>query len=213
MDRRRAWRARWPERWPCRRRGRPRAGATSRSLLPCGWIVYRTVLTYAHARFVTFVVLLLASMPCAAQTAQPSTPQTSSAPDTPTVKVGGTIFTDYRYQQQPKVTDSDGNLVNLSQFEITRAYVNLTGNLSRRIAFRLTTDVARETGVGSALEGSYTLRLKFAYGQWNLDDWLGKDAYTRFGIQPTPWIYFMDDIYRYRFQGQEFEERDGFLTF
>jgi len=170
------------------------------------------MLTHARVRFVTFVVLLLASMPCAAQTAQPPTPQTSSAPDTPTVKVGGTIFTDYSYQQQPKVTDSDGNLVNLSQFEITRAYVNLTGNLSRRIAFRLTTDVARETGVGSALEGSYTLRLKFAYGQWNLDDWLGKDTHVKFGIHETPWLLYMDEIYRYRFQGPQFEERDGFLA-
>jgi len=172
------------------------------------------MLSRLRVRLVTFfVLLLLASLPCAAQNTPPPAPQTSTTPDTPTVKVGGTIFTDYTYQQQPKVTDSDGNQVNLSQFEITRAYLTLTGNISRRIAFRLTTDVARETGVGSALQGSYTVRLKFAYGQWNLDDWLGKDAYVRLGLQETPWLYYMDNIYRYRFQGQEFEERDGYLTF
>lgn len=158
------------------------------------------------------MTLLLAQRPCAAQTQTPP-PATASSPDAPTVKAGGTIFADYSVQQTPKITDADGNAVSLSQFEITRAYINLTGTISRRIAFRLTTDVTRETGAGSTLNGSYTVRLKFAYGQWNLDDWLGKDAYTRFGIQPTPWLYYMDDIYRYRFQGQEFEERDGFLTF
>ena len=166
------------------------------------------------------IVTLLLAVPCAAQTqAPPDTPApqpapaAQPAPDPHNVKVGGTIFTDYSYQQEPKAVDSDGNEVPLTQFEITRAYINLTGNISKRIAFRLTTDVTRETGAGSTLNGSYTVRLKFAYGEWKLDDWLGKDTYARLGIQPTPWIYYMDDIYRYRFQGQEFEERDGFLTF
>jgi hypothetical protein len=161
---------------------------------------------------VSSVTLLLAGRPCAAQTQTTPAP-TQPSPDSPTVKAGGTIFTDYTYQQTPKIVDSDGNAVSQSQFEITRAYINLTGTITRHVSFRLTTDVARETGVGSTLNGSYTVRLKFAYGQFNLEDWLGEDAYGRLGVQPTPWIYYMDDIYRYRFQGQEFEERDGFLTF
>jgi hypothetical protein len=172
------------------------------------------MLSFAGAsRFVISVTLLLVSVPCVAQTPSPAPAPSSPSPDTPTVKVGGTIFADYSVQQTPKITDTDGNEVALSQFEITRAYINLTGTISRHIAFRLTTDVTRDTDTGSTVSGSYVVRLKFAYGQWNLDDWLGKDAYTRFGVQPTPWIYYMDDIYRYRFQGQEFEERDGFLTF
>jgi len=160
---------------------------------------------------VSFMTLLIVPSTSAAQTQAPAPAPPS--PDTPTVRAGGTIFADYSVQQTPKITDADGNDVALSQFEITRAYINLTGNITRHIAFRLTTDVTREVAVGSTLNGSYAVRLKFAYGQWTLDDWLGKDSYTRFGIQPTPWIYFMDDVYRYRFQGQEFEERDGFLTF
>jgi hypothetical protein len=144
---------------------------------------------------------------------QAAAPPPAPSPDTPSIRVGATIFTDYAVQQEPAIIDVDGNQVEQSQFEITRAYINLTGNASKRIAFRLTTDIARETGTGSALNGSYTVRLKFAYIQWNLDDALGKDAYVRLGIQPTPWLVHMDDIYRYRFQGQEFEERDGYLTF
>jgi hypothetical protein len=153
-------------------------------------------------------LLLTIAVPALAQSV-PTTPA-----DTPSIRVGTTIFTDYSIQQEPKITDADGNQVEQSQFEITRAYINLTGNASKRISFRLTTDVTRETGTGSALNGSYTLRLKFAYLQWNLDDALrSKDTYVRLGIQPTPWLVHMDEIYRYRFQGQEFEERDGYLNF
>jgi phosphate-selective porin O/P len=154
--------------------------------------------------------LLLAATPVLAQSPPPAAPP----PDAPTIRVGTTIFTDYALQQEPQVVDVNGNQVEQSQFEITRAYINLTGTATKRIAFRLTTDVTRETGTGSALNGSYTLRLKFAYLQWNLDDALrSKDTYVRLGIQPTPWLVHMDEIYRYRFQGQEFEERDGYLTF
>jgi hypothetical protein len=77
------------------------------------------------------------------------------------------------------------------------------------VSFRVTPDVTRETGAGSSLNASYTFRLKFAYAQWSLDEHAGKGSWARFGQQPTPWIGFMDDVYRYRFQGQGFEERDG----
>lgn len=157
--------------------------------------------------------LLAAPLRLSAQPAQAAPPAPAPAADTPSIRVGATIFTDYAVQQEPEIIDINGNQVEASQFEITRAYINLLGNASKRIAFRLTTDVARETGTGSALNGSYTIRLKFAYLQWNLDDALGKDAYVRLGMQPTPWLVHMDEVYRYRFQGQEFEERDGYLTF
>ena len=50
--------------------------------------------------------------------------------------------------------------------------MNVTGNISHIISFRVTPDIARETGTGSSLNGSYTFRLKYAYAQLNLDDWM-----------------------------------------
>src|SRR4249919_1081265 len=88
---------------------------------------------------ISFMTLLIVPSPSAAQTQAPAS--TPPSPDTPTVKAGGTIFADYSVQQTPKITDADGNEVALSQFEITRAYINLTGNITRHIAFRLTTDI------------------------------------------------------------------------
>jgi hypothetical protein len=131
--------------------------------------------------------------------------------DTPSVKVGVTLFTDYTVQQTPKILDADGNAVTFNQFNMGRTYINVTGNISHLIAFRITPDITRENGTGSSLNGSYTFRLKFAYAQFNLDDWTKSRSWVRLGMQQTPWIDFMENVYRYRFQGTVFEEREGFL--
>jgi hypothetical protein len=132
--------------------------------------------------------------------------------DTPLVKVGGTIFADYTYQGRPTTTDSDNNAVHSSAFNVGRSYINLTGNISHLIAYRITPDISRETGTGSSLSGSYTFRLKYAYGQINFDEWTGKGSWLRLGLQQTPFIDFEEGIYRYRFQGPVFVDREGFMT-
>jgi hypothetical protein len=132
--------------------------------------------------------------------------------DTPKINVGATIFADYTYQDSPKVKDADGNTINPSAFNITRGYINITGNLNHYLAFRLTPDVARETGTGSSLNGSLDFRLKYAYGQLNLDDWTTHGSWVRFGIQQTPYLDYTEGIYRYRFQGTMFPERVGLFA-
>ena len=39
-----------------------------------------------------------------------------------------------------------------------------------------------------------------------------RGSWARFGMQQTPWIDFIDTIYRYRFQGATFEDREGILS-
>jgi len=121
--------------------------------------------------------------------------------DTPSFKVGSTIFADY----------TRGDLVNDS-FNVARAYINVTGNLNHLIAYRITPDVTRESGTGSSLNGSLTYRLKYAYGQLNLDDWTTKGSWVRFGIQQTPYLDYTEGIYRYRWQGTLFPEREGYIS-
>jgi hypothetical protein len=159
-------------------------------------------------------VILAAALGLAAPARAQVTPAAGSIPpdDTPSVKVGGTIFTDYTYTDQPTTTDADGNRVHPSAFNVGRAYINVIGNLSHRVAFRITPDITREGGTGSSLSGSLTFRLKYAYGQLNLDDWVGKGTWVRAGMQPTPYVDFFEGIYRYRFQGQILAEREGFIT-
>src|SRR5256885_11937903 len=132
--------------------------------------------------------------------------------DTPSIKVGATIYMDYTYQSSPTATDADGNTINPSAFNVTRSYINITGNLTHIVAFRITPDIARETNPASSLNGSLEFRVKYAFAQFNLDDWMTRGSYARFGIQQTPWLDFAEGIYRYRFQGTMFVEREGYFA-
>lgn len=134
------------------------------------------------------------------------------AADEPTIKVGATIFADFTIQSEPSTVDADGNKIHPSSFNVARAYINVTGNLNKYVAFRITPDVARESGSGSSLLGSQNFRLKYAYAQLNLDDWMTKGSWVRFGVQQTPYLDFHEGYYRYRFQGTMFPEREGYIT-
>ena len=91
------------------------------------------------------------------------------------------------------MTDADGNVVNPSSFNVTRSYINITGQLSHVVAFRITPDVVRESGLvtlgaGSTISNdSLVFRVKYAFAQINLDDWMPKGTWVRLGIQQTIW--------------------------
>jgi hypothetical protein len=133
--------------------------------------------------------------------------------DTPTIRVGMTLYPTYTFQTDPKATDADGNAISKNAFDVARSYINITGNLSHIVAFRITPDITRQSGLVSLGAGSsvsndsLVFRIKYAYGQFNLDDWMTRGSWTRLGIQQTPWVDFEEGIYRYRFQGQVFAER------
>jgi hypothetical protein len=158
------------------------------------------------------------------------TPAAGSTPpdDTPKVSVGGVIFTDYTYTDAPQIKDADGNLVHKSEFEVRRAYVNVTGQVSHLVAFRITPDIAAREATSTTAsglptgasvsasnnyDGSLVFRLKYAFAQLNLDEALkSHGAWIRLGQQQTPFVDFMEGIYRYRFQGTIFSEREGYLS-
>jgi hypothetical protein len=133
--------------------------------------------------------------------------------DTPAIRVGMTLFPVYTFQTDPKITDADGNTVSRNAFDVTRSYINITGQVSHIVAFRITPDITRESGLLTLASGnsvssdSLVFRIKYAYAQFNLDDWVGRGSWTRLGIQQTPWVDFEEGIYRYRFQGTVFAER------
>ena len=132
--------------------------------------------------------------------------------DNPSFKVGATIYGDYTFNESPAIVDSDGNSVKQSSFNISRAYINVTGNLSHRISFRITPDISRETSTAPSLSGSQVFRLKYAFGQLSLDDWTTHGSWLRLGVQQTPFVDYTEGIYRYRFQGTIFPERVGLLS-
>ena len=142
------------------------------------------------------------------------TPAAGSVPpdDTQVIRFGAVIFYDYTYQITPKQTDAGGHEFSPTSFNLNRTYINVTGNISHVVAFRITPDITRESGSGSSLNGSLTFRIKYGYAQFNLDDWLWRGTWVRGGIQQSPYIDYFDTIYRYRFQGTDFVERDAGIS-
>ncbi|HMA28739.1 MAG TPA: hypothetical protein VKS23_02650 [Thermoanaerobaculia bacterium] len=132
--------------------------------------------------------------------------------DTPSIKVGFTLFADYTYTDSPTAKNADGSDYNPNSFNVSRAYINVTGQLHHLFSFRITPDVVRVTDAAGTLSGSYALRLKYGFGQLNMDEWLPKGSWVRLGLQQTPYIDYAEGIYRYRFQSAIMVDRDGFLT-
>ena len=138
--------------------------------------------------------------------------------DTPSIKVGVTLYSDYTYTQNPQSKDTDGNTINPSAFNVSRSYINVTGNINHFVTFRITPDVTRESGIvtlaspNSVSNDSLVFRIKYAFLQVGFDDWMTKGSWARFGIQQTPLLDYEEGIYRYRFQGTTFTEREGFYN-
>lgn len=127
---------------------------------------------------------------------QPATPETT--------RVGVTVFADYTVTETPKVTDANGNPVTANGFNLTRTYINVTGSITPRITFRLTPDITRNSDSTGATSGNLIFRLKFAFAQFRF----GSNTNLRLGMQPTPMIDGQESVYRYRFQGSLFAERE-----
>lgn len=162
--------------------------------------------TFRRALLFAAGTLAAGVAPVLAQAAAPANPA-----DTPSIKVGATIFADYTVQQQPKTTDAAGNTVTANSFNVSRSYINITGNVSHLVSFRITPDITRDASDPGSINGSYVVRLKYAFAQINLDR-VTKGSWVRIGQQQTPLIDYVEGIYRYRFQGTVFVEREGFLT-
>ncbi len=167
---------------------------------------------HSLAKALLFVCCGTATAFAQGQPASPVPALPAPAPSYPNIRVGATLFADYTYTADPESRDADGNTFSQNAFNIARSYINITGSLSRVIAFRFTPDIAQEIGTGSSLNGSLTFRVKYAYLQTNLDQWLTAGTWARFGMQPTAFVNFSEDLYRYRFQGPIMVDREGFLS-
>ena len=153
-----------------------------------------------------FVWLFAALLAPAALHAQ-VTPAAGYTPpdDTPSIKVGATIFVDYTYNQSPTTKDADGNTIHADAFNADAGVhqhhrQHLAHDCVSYHAGRHARDL-RRSHPRSGLSGSQVYRLKYAFAQFNLDDWMTRGSWVRFGLQQTPLVDYMESIYRYRFQG------------
>lgn len=133
-----------------------------------------------------------------AQTAAPA-PAPAPPPDYPIVRIGVLSYLQYSVELE--------NRDDLNAFDVTRAYLNVNGQLSDKVRFRFTPDVRRVTD--GSLAGSLTVRVKYAFLQ--ADNLLNERSWIRFGLAQTPWLDFEESVNRYRVQGTMFSEREGLI--
>jgi hypothetical protein len=112
------------------------------------------------------------------------------------IKVGGVIYAQYLYQIGDTVTHGNN-------FDVTRAYVNVTGTLGQHVGMRVTSDLHRVE------DGSLDLRLKYAYATWTPS---GGPVTLKLGQMQTPWVDYEETVWDYRMQGTTVLDRAGYLT-
>ena len=140
-----------------------------------------------HARLLaTLCVLTMAALPAIAQTPAQA----------PQVTVGGVVYTQYQYTDQP--------VANKSSFDVTRAYVNVLGRFSNGITTRVTTDVYR-LGADNSLQ----VRLKYAFAAWTPT---GSALTYKLGMIHTPFVDYEENLWDYRMQGTIAVDRNGAMT-
>jgi hypothetical protein len=123
---------------------------------------------------------------------------TPAEPQYPAVRVGVLSYLQYDAELE--------NREGVNSFDVTRTYLNVNGQLSRNVRFRVTPDIRRFTDATSQLGSSLVFRIKYAFLQV---DHVGADkSWLRFGISQTPFIDFEESINRYRVEGTVFAERE-----
>lgn len=122
----------------------------------------------------------------------------AQAPQYPIVRVGVLSYLQY----DAELENRDG----FNNFDVTRTYLNVNGQLSRNVRFRVTPDIRRFTDSTGQLGSSLVFRIKYAFVQF--DNVGAARSWIRFGINQTPFIDFEESINRYRVQGTVFAERE-----
>jgi hypothetical protein len=146
--------------------------------------------------------------------ARAQTPPAARPADAQSINLGAVVFYDYTLTNTPKATDAAGQVIRSNAFNVARTYLNVTGRVSSIVSFRITPDITRESGSGGTLDGSMSFRLKYGYAQLSLDRFTGawRNTWVRIGMQQTPLIDSEESVYRYRFQGTLFAERDAGMS-
>jgi hypothetical protein len=113
------------------------------------------------------------------------------------VTVGGVVYAQYGYSLKPDsgLVATTGAAGHDNNFDVTRAYVNVTAKFADGVTTRVTTDVDGR----AAAAGQLSIRLKYAFVAWQPQ---AKGPLTyKLGLVQTPWIDWEENLWDYRMQG------------
>jgi hypothetical protein len=143
--------------------------------------------------------LLVAASVCGA--AAVLAPNTASAQ----VTVGGVVYAQYAYNASSDTLKADSSIAHINNFDITRAYVNVTGRFAGGITTRVTADIF----TNSAIAGSRLLRLKYAFATWTPDS---SNLTFKLGQMQTPFVDYEEALWDYRMQGTVAVDRNSYMS-
>lgn len=142
----------------------------------------------SHVRTSLLALGLVGMAPAALVSQAPAPP--------PAVTVGGVVYAQYFYH----LSDSANHANN---FDVTRAYLNVTGRLAEGLATRVTGDIYRNA------DGSTAYRLKYAYAAYTP----GTSPLTfKLGLIHTALLDWEEALWDYRMQGTMPMERGGYVS-
>lgn len=151
----------------------------------------------ARRRFFRLRVLLASA--CALALALPSATLAADAPPPRSLSLGTLWFVSLQDVDLGDGTDRE--------LLIKRGHFDLQATLSPRLRFRLTPDLTRDAS------GLVETPVKFAYFEIGLGRLgLAENVRLELGRVRTPWIWFEEEIYRYRLQDGAFMDRLGFFS-
>ena len=119
--------------------------------------------------------------------------------------VGGVVYAQYQYNAAKDSLTADSSIQHISNFDITRAYLTVTGRFPGGIATRVTADVFTNGNI----PGSRAFRLKYAYVTWTPDS---SHLTFKLGQMHTPLLDWEEALWDYRMQGQMAMERGSPIT-
>ena len=128
-----------------------------------------------------------------------------AAPAAAQVSVGGVVYAQYQYQLASDTLKADSNIQHINNFDITRAYITVTGKFAGGLGTRVTADLFTNGNI----PGSRAYRLKYAYVTWTPE---GSALTYKIGAMHTPWLDYEEALWDYRMQGQMAMERGGYMS-
>jgi hypothetical protein len=122
------------------------------------------------------------------------------------VSVGGVVYSQFMYglKDDSSLIATRGAPAHDNNFDVTRAYVNVTGKFSDGVQTRITTDVDGRKAASNQL----SIRLKYAYVGWTPQ---GSALTFKTGLMQTPWIDYDEAVWGYRMQGTTLFDRTSFM--
>ena len=120
------------------------------------------------------------------------------------IKIEGLWYLSYQ--------DGESGGTDYSKFSLKRGYLTVKKDIMPMLSARLTADISQTSTTGSD-DGSIEMRLKYLYGQFNMDDmgFMTKPN-IEFGLVHTPWLDFEEHINMFRMQDTMFVERNGMFN-